>query len=241
MAGIRWMTLWPEQSRSALSLIKAWDLVETGIGLGINLITKLGSVAQEQIAEKISGRQNPAYGQTAAETERQYQGEPGHGGGEPSEQKGNFCVVNRLPLFPGSDVHIPFSINNDSPLSAKKLHLHVEGPGAEHFGMPFGSGLFSVRPDNVVIAPMDFEKLILTGTIPADAPSGSYSGWIVISGDEEFRIPATLTVTKNRTILNVNSEHVNGKDLRCYNSRRWSRWKQYGDVFRSARRLRPFT
>lgn len=175
---------------------KSLDLVETGIGLGINLITKLGSVAQEQIAEKISGRQNPAYGQTAAETERQYQGEPGHGGGEPSEQKGNFCVVNRLPLFPGSDVHIPFSINNDSPLSAKKLHLHVEGPGAEHFGMPFGSGLFSVRPDNVVIAPMDFEKLILTGTIPADAPSGSYSGWIVISGDEEFRIPATLTVTK---------------------------------------------
>jgi fructose-1-phosphate kinase PfkB-like protein len=42
---------------------------------------------------------------------------------------------------------------------------------------------------------MDFERFVLTGSIPADAPEDSYNGWILVDGDEQMRIPVVLLVS----------------------------------------------
>jgi len=105
-------------------------------------------------------------------------------------------VVNRLPLYPGSPVEVSFSVNNDSPSSPKRVRLRVEGFVGEMHGAELNSGDFSVKPATKMIAPMDFDKFVLTGTIPQDIVADVYNGWIVaLEGQEEVRIPVRLIVT----------------------------------------------
>lgn len=180
-------------------LSKTVNLLETGIDLGINLMGRLGDLARDQLTEKLTGRSGT--GPQGAPLEETGQGpgpfrreEPGAASESPQAQ-GSLGVVNRLPLFPGSPVQVSFSINNDTPSSHKKLRLAVEGFVGGNQKAILDDKAFSVKPANAVIAPMDFEKFVLTGGIPPDTPEDSYGGWIVVTGEEGFRIPVTLVVS----------------------------------------------
>jgi hypothetical protein len=183
----------------AALLGKTVNLLETGIDLGINLMGRLGDLARDQIAEKLTGR--PGTGSQGGPAEETGSGsgplrreEPGAGPESP-QPAASLGVVNRLPLFPGSQVHVSFSINNDTSSSHKKLRLGVEGfIGASQNAILDGKR-FLVKPSNAVIAPMDFEKFVLTGEIPPETSEDSYGGWIVVTGEEGFRIPITLVVS----------------------------------------------
>lgn len=180
---------------------KGLDLAEASIRLGINLINKFGSTAQGQIIDRITG---PVF--QGAEPHQQRPEEPrpqapGYQYGEeagipqPPDAHRSLYIVNRLPLFPTSPVHLSFSINNDSASLAKKICLELEDfIGATH-RFKIKSKMFSIKPSDIVIAPMDFEKFVLTGKIPAGAPADSYNSWIKVQGEEELKIPVILAVS----------------------------------------------
>lgn len=179
-------------------LSKGLDLAEAGIGLGINLIGKLGSVAQEQVIGNIAKSVIPgAYGQQnvpARPASPSYQRGEDESAGDTGADRG-MCIVNRRPLFPGGAVEISFSINNDSPVHARKVRIEIEGFTGSTHAYDISSEMFSIRPVDIEITPMDFEKFVLTGVIPQDAPEDSYNGWIKIAGEEGLKLPVILIVT----------------------------------------------
>jgi hypothetical protein len=157
--------------------------------LGINVISLLNTLARSQAA-----------GAAPAEQQPQGDGRPPAPPEDASraEAPRNYCIVNRRPIQPGSAVQVSFSINNDLPDAAKKLRVTARGfVGAAH-GFSFDGAGFSVNPSEKLIDAMDFERFVLTGSIPADAPEDSYNGWIVVDGDEQMRIPVVLLVSGNQ-------------------------------------------
>lgn len=181
-------------------LNKGLDLAEAGIGLGINLVSQLGSMVQGQAINKIIGGEKASVVNTHTEPENTYSeyskaeetGKDRRSSGYPD----GTCIKNRMPIFPGNEVNISFSINNDSPSSTKKLKLGVEGFIGEEHQFKLDHQAFSVHPSEKAIAPMDFDKFTLTGKLPKETPEDSYNGWIIISGEKQFRIPVTLIVIK---------------------------------------------
>lgn len=191
------------ENKDQLSSIvsKGFDLAEAGINLGINLVDKLGSVAQEQLIEKAVniGRNFTASGdemreEQARDTAQPYSNE-GRAEKESPQSAEVLLVQNRLPLFPGITAQISFSISNYSAHKRKKVRLQVDGFWGEQQGAQIESKIFSIKPTNKLIAPMDFDKFTLTGIIPKNTISDTYSGWILVSGEEELKIPVRLTVT----------------------------------------------
>lgn len=179
-------------------LSKGLDLAEAGIGLGMNLIGKLGSMAQDQVIGNIAKSVMP--GQYGAQTAPERPPAPPYRRGvdEPAEEAGagnGMCIVNRRPLFPGNAVEISFSINNDSPANARKVHIEIDGFTGSAHGYVVPPELFSIRPADIEIAPMDFEKFVLTGSIPRDAPEDSYNGWLRLAGEDGLKMPVILIVT----------------------------------------------
>ena len=151
----------PRPSAQMTSLVsKVLELADAGVGLGINVISLLNTLARSQVAG-------------AAPTEQQPPGDerpPAPPEDAPhAEAPRNYCIVNRRPLRPG---------------------------GAAR-GFSFDGAGFSVNPSEKLIDPMDFERFVLTGSIPADAPEDSYNGWILVDGDEQMRIPVVLLVSGN--------------------------------------------
>ena len=92
-------------------------------------------------------------------------------------------------------MQVSFSINNDLPDAAKKLRVTARGFVGAARGFSFDGAGFSVNPPEKVIDAMDFERFVLTGSIPADAPEDSYNGWILVDGEEQMRIPVVLLVS----------------------------------------------
>jgi hypothetical protein len=90
---------------------------------------------------------------------------------------------------------VSFTINNDSATSPKELQLRVAGFAGQMHGTSFNGEQFSVEPATQVIAPMDFDKFTLKGAIPPDVPGDAYFGWVIVSAEEELRIPVRLVVT----------------------------------------------
>jgi hypothetical protein len=182
-------------------LTKGLDLAEASIRLGINLVNKFGSVAQGQIIDRLSGPilQGPATYQKNPEEQgssaQGYQNTEEAGIPQPSDTHKNLYIVNRLPLFSGSPVQLSFSINNDSASAAKKIRLEIEDFIGATSRFKIKSKMFSIKPSNIIIAPMDFEKFVLTGKVPAEAPADSYNSWIKVSGEEEIKIPVILAVS----------------------------------------------
>ncbi len=192
----------PERTDQIGAIVtKGFSLAEAGINLGLNLINKIGSVAQDQFVEKIVDlgknivpsqgmpREEPGGEAPPAYENREEQGRES----EPASR--TMYVENRLPLFPGSPVHVSFSISNDSPSAPKKIALGIEGFTGEMRGAQIDGSNFSVKPAKKSIAPLDFDKFVLSGTIPPGVVSDAYLGWIVVTGDEQLKIPVRLTVT----------------------------------------------
>jgi hypothetical protein len=162
------------------------ELADAGVGLGINVVTLLNTLAKSQGA-----------GGAPAEHQPERDGSPPAPAEDAAraEAPRNYCIVNRRPIHPGGPVQVSFSINNDLPDAAKTLRVTAQGFAGATRGFSFDGAGFSVQPSEQLIGPMDFERFVLTGAIPADAPEDSYNGWILVDGDEQMRIPVVLLVS----------------------------------------------
>ena len=114
----------------------------------------------------------------------------------PPQPEPAYGITNRLPLLPGGPVQISSSINNDFMTEPKKVEFRVEGFTGDTHGTQISAELFKVKPAQKTIAPVDFEKFFLNGTLPADAPPDIYRGWVVVTSDAELRIPVLLAATQ---------------------------------------------
>jgi len=163
-------------------IVKTLDLAEAGLSLGITVLSRAGTAAQEALNERAPAQAPPNVNVA--------DGRP-----EPAlEEDEGFFLTNRLPLAPGGDVQVSFSITNDSLVEPKRVHLRVEGLLGEQREARIDADAFSVRPMRKSIAPMDFEKFVLTGTLPADAPPDVYRGSVIVGSTDEMSIPVRLVV-----------------------------------------------
>ncbi len=183
------------------TLAKGLDLAEASLSLGLTLMTRLGSMVQESVLEKVGehfpGPASPV--QSGGGPDRQATAAPAPSpspaaSGVPSGDDVAYSINNRLPLFPGQPVSVSFSINNDSEEVVKRVKLRVEGFVGQISAVSFPSEGFSVKPGLCAIAPMDFEKFMLKGTLPSDIPSDVYIGKVVVTADHSLEIPVRLVV-----------------------------------------------
>jgi hypothetical protein len=176
---------------------KGLDLAEASLSLGLTVINRVGSAAQEQL---LSVTRNPqphavappdsehAAGVRASAAPKATAPEP------PPAEEPQYCITNRLPLAPGGPVKVSFSINNDAVATPKKVRVRLEGFAGETEGARLASEGFTLTPTLKTIAPMDFETFVLQGAVPPETPPDVYQGWVVVSSGEEFRIPVRLVI-----------------------------------------------
>ena len=184
-------------------LTKGLDLAEASLSLGLSMITRVGASAQQQM-ERIAAAipQDESAPDAAAYASRPAERPPAAGARAahtpPDEtavpEEGQSGITNRLPVTQGSTVRISFSINNDSVAAPKLVVLRADDFIGELEGARIEAARFAVKPQRRRIAPMDFEKFVLEGDIPADVPSDVYHGAIVVSSGQAFSIPVRLIV-----------------------------------------------
>jgi hypothetical protein len=173
-------------------IVKTLDLAEAGLSLGITVLTRAGAAAQGAITDRVPG---PGAGPGPIST--QPPGPAGPAGyPEPPEPapEDTFFLANRVPLAPGGEARVSFSITNDSLVEPKKVALRVEPLVGEEHGIRLDADAFTVRPARKTIPPMDFEKFVLTGTLPAAAPPDVYLGAVIVHSADEMSIPVRLLV-----------------------------------------------
>ena len=167
-------------------LAKGLDLAEAGVSLGVTILNRVSLAAQQKIREGLDAAAQPqpeAPGpapETAAETA---EAEPAYG------------LSNRLPLTPGGEARISFSVNNDSMTEVRKVEFLVQGFAGDVRQAAIEAAAFTVSPARKVIAPVDFEKFVLKGVVPETTPPDVYRGVVVVRSDKDLFIPVVLSVT----------------------------------------------
>ncbi len=171
---------------------KGLELAEAGLSLGLTVIDRVGSVAQQKLFDGISigGASPPPTAQDGAAPDAA----PTEPPPAPEPEMPVYCITNRLPLAPGGVVKVSFSINNDSLTETKRVTVAFEGMVGESTGHPVPPDAFTVKPPKKSIAPMDFEKFVLQGALVPETPPDIYLGSVVVSSDESFRIPVRIVV-----------------------------------------------
>jgi F0F1-type ATP synthase membrane subunit c/vacuolar-type H+-ATPase subunit K len=166
---------------------KGLDLAEAGLSLGLTVVGTLGAVAQQKIFEKVmeGAASEPSAPQSTA---------PPPASPETAPAPPTFGITNRLRLAPGLPVSISFSINNDSATAPKQVVLRLEPFTGERTGALLPPASLAVTPDTAAIAPMDFEKFVLRGTIPESTPPDLYHGSIAVDAETVMRIPVLLVI-----------------------------------------------
>jgi hypothetical protein len=173
-------------------IVKTLDLAEAGLSLGITVLTRAGAAAQGAIVDRVPAGPSPISAQPPGPPNQHYEQpapEPPQAGPEDA-----FFLANRVPLAPGGEVRVSFSITNDSLLDPKKVALRVEALVGEQHGVRIDGGTFAIRPARKTIPPMDFDKFVLTGTLPAAAPPDVYLGAVIVHSTDEMSIPVRLLV-----------------------------------------------
>lgn len=173
---------------------KGLDLAEASVGLGVTILTRVGSAAQRQLREMA-----PA-APVGSPLESQTDSTVGTGPHDASEgaaaaPESTFGITNRLPLMPGGVVRISFSVNNDSLTEPKTVELKVDGFVGDAHGERIDATAFAVAPASKTIAPADFEKFILRGQLPAQLAPDIYRGAIIVGAESELVIPVVLVVS----------------------------------------------
>lgn len=173
---------------------KGLELAEAGLSLGLTVIDRVGSVAQQKLFDGVS-----IGGASAPPTAPSHDtAAPGAAPAEPppvsEPDMPVYCITNRLPLAPGGVVKISFSINNDSLTETKRVNVAFEGMVGESTGHPITPDVFVVKPARKSIAPMDFEKFVLQGSLVPETAADVYLGSVVVSSDESFQIPVRIVV-----------------------------------------------
>lgn len=169
---------------------KGLDLAEAGLSLGVTLVNRVGVAAQEQIVERFMSQ-----AATASEPSMAAAPPPPAPSAPDAPEPEVYGISNRLPLMPGGEVRVSFSINNDSMEAPKRVTLSLEGFVGDAHGRRLNVAGFTVKPARKTIAPMDFEKFVLEGVLPPKAPQDVYRGWVIVSSDAELRIPVWLVVS----------------------------------------------
>ena len=180
---------------------KSLDLAEASLTLGLNFVQRLGSSVQEQVIDRLAhvgqsftqSAAEPGQRASARDSEPDAPAQP-----KPAPARSFAGVMNQQPLFPGSQVRVSFSINNDSASAEKKVALKLENLEGEISRTRLDGSALSIQPASATIAQMDFEKFIIRGLVPMDTRSDAYQGWIVVSGDEQLRIPLRLVIIGRR-------------------------------------------
>lgn len=179
-------------------LSKGLDLAEAGLGLGVTLVNRVGVAAQQQILERFmtqaAAAADPVMAAASAAAQPpapEMTPQPAPMAPEPE----SYGISNRLPLQPGGEVKVSFSINNDSMEAPKKVALSLEGFVGDSTGRRLNVAGFTVKPAKKTIAPMDFEKFVLEGSLPPKVLPDVYRGWVIVSSDTELRIPVWLAVS----------------------------------------------
>jgi len=183
------------------TLAKGLDLAEASLSLGLTLMTRLGSIVQESVLDKVGEHvPGPPSSVQAGGGPDKHTSAPAPSP-SPAAATGDspggdiaYCITNRLPLFPGQPVSVSFSINNDSEEVAKRVKFRVEGFVGQISAVTFSGESFSVKPGSGAIAPMDFEKFMIKGALPSDIPSDVYLGKVVVMADHNLEIPIRLVV-----------------------------------------------
>jgi len=171
-----------------LILAKGLDLAEAGVSLGVTIVNRIGSAAQQQVLERMAAAmQRDAAGAAPSPMPEAPEAPP--------PEAPAFYITNRLPLTPGGTVKVSFSINNDSLVAPKKVELRVDAFQGEMTGASLPAESLAVKPATRSIAPVDFEKFVLQGAVPAEMPPDIYLGWILVASDDELRIPVRLVVS----------------------------------------------
>jgi hypothetical protein len=167
-------------------LAKGLDLAEAGVSLGATILNRVSLAAQQKIREGLdaAGQPQPAPPSAAPE-------EPV----EPGEAEAAYGLANRLPVTPGGEVSISFSVNNDSMTEVRKVEFKVQGFAGESRQAAIDAAAFAVKPAQKTIAPVDFEKFVLKGAVPETAPPDVYRGVVVVRSDKDLFIPVVLVVT----------------------------------------------
>ena len=174
-------------------LAKGLDLAEAGVSLGVTILNRVSLAAQQKIRE---GLDSAAQSQSGAQSGAQ----PSPAGVTPdapaeSAEADQYGLTNRLPLTPGGEVRISFSVNNDSVTDVRKVEFKVQGFAGESQQAAIDASAFAVRPGQKTIAPVDFEKFVLKGVVPETTPPDVYRGVVVVHSDKDLFIPVILVVT----------------------------------------------
>jgi hypothetical protein len=174
-------------------LAKGLDLAEAGVSLGVTILNRVSLAAQQKIRE---GLDSAAQSQSGAQSGAQ----PSPAGVTPdapaeSAEADQYGLTNRLPLTPGGEVRISFSVNNDSVTDVRKVEFKVQGFAGESQQGAIDAAAFAVRPGQKTIAPVDFEKFVLKGVVPETTPPDVYRGVVVVHSDKDLFIPVILVVT----------------------------------------------
>src|SRR6266850_6784293 len=96
-------------------LAKGLDLAEAGVSLGVTIVNRIGSAAQQQVLERMAAAMQRE-GTGAAAPSAPPMPEAAEA---PPPPEAAFYITNRLPLSPGGTVKVSFSINNDSMVAPK--------------------------------------------------------------------------------------------------------------------------
>ena len=176
-------------------LAKGLDLAEAGVSLGVTIMSRVGVAAQQKIREGLDAATAPGAAAEGAGYRPSSTAEShSHPGTPAAEPEPRYGITNRLPLMPGSTVRISFSINNDSMTVPKKVELRLEGFTGDTHGASLDPASFTIAPAQKTIAPVDFDKFLIQGTVPDKTLADVYRGSVVVSSGSELRIPLVLVV-----------------------------------------------
>lgn len=167
-------------------LAKGLDLAEAGVSLGVTILNRVSFATQQKIREGLE-----AAGQPRPEPPNVAPEEPA----EAVDTESAYGLSNRLPLTPGGEVRIPFSVNNDSMTDVRKVEFLVQGFAGDSRQGAIEPSVFAVSPARKTIAPVDFEKFVLKGVVPLTALPDVYRGVVVVRSDKDLFIPVILLVT----------------------------------------------
>jgi hypothetical protein len=168
-------------------LAKGLDLAEAGVSLGVTILSRVTVAAQQKIRDGLDAAAQP--GAAAPQAAEAFAPPP------EAEPEPEYGLTNRLPLVPGSEVKISFSVNNDSMTEVKKVELKIQGFAGDSQKAAIDAAAFSIKPAQKTIAPVDFEKFVLQGAIADTIAPDIYRGVVVVSSDKDLFIPVVLVVT----------------------------------------------
>jgi hypothetical protein len=179
-------------------IVKSLDLAEAGLSLGITVLTRAGAAAQGAIVDRVPAGPGTAYPGPAeydpgAVADGSVPGASPPPESSPGEDE-RFFLTNRVPLVPGGEVRVSFSITNDSLVEPKRVTLRVEALVGDQHGVRIDGDAFAVKPARKTIPAADFDKFVVTGTFPAAAPPDVYRGAVIVHSTDEMSIPVRLVV-----------------------------------------------